>query len=193
MRNLPASAPDVLEESIALRKAVHAVVALAHGAYEAAEGVGLVLAGVAAVLVDLGDGELDGGVVLGLDDTVGCAALAWDVPRGAVLVIFAYLGSVVGCDGGAVQVNELAAFVLHFGRCVGFVEVEVSSGCSTELAGEVFCRCVFNVKVGVALNFRGISDAARVVVIRRFADTFRSITAQVYHQSRYWRNSYLNA
>jgi hypothetical protein len=32
-----------------------------------------------AVLVNLGDGELDGSVVLGLDDAVGGAALARDV------------------------------------------------------------------------------------------------------------------
>lgn len=32
-----------------------------------------------AVLVNLGDGDLDGSVVLGLDDTVGGAALAGDV------------------------------------------------------------------------------------------------------------------
>ena len=83
-KHLPRTTPDVLEETVALRKAVHAVVGLAHGAHEAAEGVGLVLAGVAAVLVDLGDGELHRGVVLGLDDAVGCAALAWDVPVGCV-------------------------------------------------------------------------------------------------------------
>jgi len=42
----------------------------------------VVLARVAAVLVDLADADLDAGVVLGLDDTVGRAALAWDVARG---------------------------------------------------------------------------------------------------------------
>lgn len=78
-QRLPAGAPDVLEETVALGQAVDGVVALTHGADEAAEGVGLVLAGVAAVLVDLADGDLDGGVVLGLDDAVGGRALAGDV------------------------------------------------------------------------------------------------------------------
>jgi hypothetical protein len=74
-----ARVPDVLE-AVALGEAVHAVVALAHGADEAAEGVDLVLASVTAVLVNLGDGDLDRAVVLGLDDAVGRAALAGDVP-----------------------------------------------------------------------------------------------------------------
>ena len=73
-------APDVLEEAVALGEAVEGVVALTHGADEAAEGVDVVVAGDgAAVLVDLGDGNLDGAVVLGLDDAVGGAALAGDV------------------------------------------------------------------------------------------------------------------
>ena len=76
---LSAGAPHVLDETVALRQAVEGVVALAHGADEAAEGVGLVLAGVPAVLVDLANGELDRGVVLGLDDAVGRRALAGDV------------------------------------------------------------------------------------------------------------------
>lgn len=55
---LSARAPDVLEVTVPLRKAVQAVVALAHGADETAQSIHLVLASVAAVLVDLGDGEL---------------------------------------------------------------------------------------------------------------------------------------
>jgi hypothetical protein len=69
--HLPGRAPDALEEAILLCEPVEAVVALAHGADEAAQGVGLVLAGVAAVLVNLADADLDGGVVLGLDDASG--------------------------------------------------------------------------------------------------------------------------
>lgn len=72
------SAPDALQEAITLCQSVEGVVALAHGADETAESVDLVLAGVSAVLVDLSDGDLDGGVVLGLNDAVGGAALAWD-------------------------------------------------------------------------------------------------------------------
>ena len=78
---LSAGAPHVLDETVALRQAVEGVVALAHGADEAAEGVGLVLAGVPAVFVDLANGELDRGVVLGLDDAVGGRALPGDVAR----------------------------------------------------------------------------------------------------------------
>lgn len=48
----------------------------------------MVLTGVAAVLVNLGDGDLDGGVVVGLDDAVGGAALAGDV---AVIELLAFL------------------------------------------------------------------------------------------------------
>ena len=48
----------------------------------------MVLTGVTAVLVNLGDGDLDGGVVVGLDDAVGGAALAGDV---AVIALLAFL------------------------------------------------------------------------------------------------------
>jgi len=78
-RRLSAGAPDVLEVAVTLSEAVDAVVGLAHGADEAAESVGLGLAVESAVLVDLCDGDLDGTVVLGLDDAVGGAALAGDV------------------------------------------------------------------------------------------------------------------
>ena len=72
--------PDILQQTVALRQAVHGVVALAHGSDEAAEGVDMVLSlDGTAVLVNLGDGDLDGSVVLGLDDTVGRRALSGDV------------------------------------------------------------------------------------------------------------------
>lgn len=70
-KHLPRRAPDALEEAVLLCEPVEAVVALAHGADEAAECVDLVLAGVAAALVNLANAELDGGVVLGLDDASG--------------------------------------------------------------------------------------------------------------------------
>lgn len=72
------SGPDALQETITLGQSVEGVVALAHGADESAKGVDLVVTGVAAVLVNLADGDLDRGVILGLDDAVGGAALAWD-------------------------------------------------------------------------------------------------------------------
>lgn len=77
---LSLSAPDALDEAVTLGQAVQGIVGLAHGTDETAESVDVVLAGDgAAGLVNLGDGDLDGTVVLGLDDTVGGRALAGDV------------------------------------------------------------------------------------------------------------------
>jgi hypothetical protein len=84
---LAGGGPDVLEVAIALGQAVEGVIALAAGTDEAAKSVGLVLAGVAAVLVNLADGELDGGVVVGLDDAVGGAALAGHVAEREVMLV----------------------------------------------------------------------------------------------------------
>ena len=69
--HLPRRRPDRLEEAVTLCEPVHAVVGLAHGADEARKGVDLVLASVATVLVNLSDADLDGGVILGLDDASG--------------------------------------------------------------------------------------------------------------------------
>lgn len=77
--SLTASGPDVLQQTIALRQSVQGVVALAHSSYEAAKSVHLALSGESAVLVNLADRDLDGSVVLGLDDAVCGAALSWDV------------------------------------------------------------------------------------------------------------------
>lgn len=79
---LAAGGPHVADVAITLGEAVQGVIALATGTDEAAQSVGLVLAGVATVLVDLADGDLHGGVVVGLDDAVGGAALAGDVAVG---------------------------------------------------------------------------------------------------------------
>lgn len=125
--HLSLGAPDALEETVTLSKAVHGIVGLAHGADEAAEGVDVVLAGDgAAVLVDLGDVDLDRAVVLGLDDAVGGAALAGDVTvkrqnlvslsvsiariAGPDISKFPYFG-----DSFCLQVDNLSAVVLHFG------------------------------------------------------------------------------
>lgn len=81
--HLSLGGPDVLNKAVALGQAVEGIVGLTHGADEAAEGVDVVLAGDStAGLVDLGDGDLDRGVVLGLDDAVGGRALAGDVAVG---------------------------------------------------------------------------------------------------------------
>lgn len=78
--HLSLARPDALNQTITLGQAVQGIVGLAHGTDEAAEGVDVVLAGDStAGLVNLGDRDLDGGVVLGLDDTVGGRALAGDV------------------------------------------------------------------------------------------------------------------
>lgn len=76
--HLPGRAPDVLEEAVLLCEPVEAVVALAHGTDEAAESVDLVLASVATILVNLANAQLDGGVVLGLDDAAG-SRLRWSI------------------------------------------------------------------------------------------------------------------
>lgn len=80
--SLQTSAPHVLQQTISLCQSVQRIVALAHCSYESAESVDLVLARQSTVLVNLCDGDLDGCVVLGLDDAVGSAALAGDVAVG---------------------------------------------------------------------------------------------------------------
>jgi hypothetical protein len=85
--DLSLRAPDALKEAVLLGKPVNGVVALAHGADEAAKGVCLVIAGVTTVLIDLADADLDGAVVLGLDDAAGGAALAGDVDCAVMLAL----------------------------------------------------------------------------------------------------------
>jgi hypothetical protein len=94
--SLAAGAPDALEVAVTLGEAIQGVVTLTTSTDEAAQSICLVLTGVPAVLVNLSDRDLDGRVVVGLDDTVGGAALAGDV-----------------------EINDLSLFVLHFG---GFVK-----------------------------------------------------------------------
>ncbi|KAF1737510.1 hypothetical protein CRV24_003128 [Beauveria bassiana] len=104
---IPKLSDHILDEAVTLSQAVHGVVGLAHGADEAAEGidVGLARDG-AAVLVNLGDGDLDRAVILGLDDAVGSAALAGDV-----------------------AIDDLATVVLHLdGCCEGVQECKVCRG-----------------------------------------------------------------
>lgn len=78
-KNLSLSTPNTLQISIALRKTVKRVIGLTTSAHKSAERINLVFAGVAAVLVNVADGDLHGGVVVGFDDAVGCAAFAGDV------------------------------------------------------------------------------------------------------------------
>jgi hypothetical protein len=95
-----ASAPHTLEEPVLLGKAVEGIVRLGARAHEAAERVDLVLARVAAVLVDLADADLHAGVVLGFDDAVCCAALAGDI----AVKLCVSLGSDLVSSGGRVFV-----------------------------------------------------------------------------------------
>lgn len=140
VKHLSLSRPDSLDEAIALSQTVHGVVGLAHGADEAAEGVDVVLAGDGtAVLVNLGNGDLDRAVILGLDDAVGSAALAGDVAVyrsrniSTSSFFFAYRFWIsnwycVGGFGAALQIDDLATVVLHLDgvvRVFGDVEVVV--------------------------------------------------------------------
>ena len=72
-------APHCLQESIALRKPIQAVIAFTSGTHKSTHGVYVVLPGVTAVLVDLGNADLDRCVVFGLNDAVGGAAFSRDV------------------------------------------------------------------------------------------------------------------
>jgi hypothetical protein len=64
---LGGGSPDVLQETVLLGKTVDGVVRLALRADKSGESISNGLAGVAAVLIDLADGDLDGSVVLGLN------------------------------------------------------------------------------------------------------------------------------
>lgn len=78
--------PDTFQEAISLCQSVDAVVALSSRPHKSTESIGLVLAGVSTVLIDLADRDLYGGVVLGFDDSVGCTAFSGDVAKTKALV-----------------------------------------------------------------------------------------------------------
>ena len=124
------STPDTLQEAIALRQSVQTVVALGPAAHEAAESVDLVLAGVAALLVDFADADLHRGVIFGFDDAVCGRALAGDVAVEIERLVWEAVGrmvkwlvcrlrrAVVDCmiwDCGGLQIDDLAFLVLHGG------------------------------------------------------------------------------
>jgi hypothetical protein len=116
--SLALRAPDALQEPVALCEAVEGVVALAHGADEAGESIDNVLAlDGAAVLIDLGDGDLAGPVVLGLDNAARRRALAGDVTGGASVSTSSC--ALLGVSGDS-QVDDLATVVLHFDGCEGW-------------------------------------------------------------------------
>jgi hypothetical protein len=55
LTTLSACTPHALEETVLLCQSIHAIVALAHSPHESTQGIDLVLAGIAAVLVNLAD------------------------------------------------------------------------------------------------------------------------------------------
>ncbi len=68
-------APDVLEEAVLRGQTVQRIVRLAHGADETRQGVRLEGVGDAAGLVNVGDVNLDGSVVLGSDESTSGRAV----------------------------------------------------------------------------------------------------------------------
>lgn len=77
--SLATPTPHPLQQPIPLRQPIQTIIALAHRADKAAEGIDLVLARVPAILVDFADGDLHAGVVFGFDDAVRGAAFAGDI------------------------------------------------------------------------------------------------------------------
>ena len=76
---LTASGPHIFQVAVPLGQTVEGVIALTASTDETAQGVSLILASVAAVLVDVTDGNLNRGVIVGLDDAVCGAAFAGHV------------------------------------------------------------------------------------------------------------------
>lgn len=72
--------PDVLQQTIVLSQTVQGVVALTSGSDVTGQSVSDVLTwDGTAFLIDLGNVDLDRGVVLGLDNSVGSRTLSWNV------------------------------------------------------------------------------------------------------------------
>ena len=72
--------PDVLQQTVVLSKSVQGVISLTSGSNVTGKSVSDVLTwDSVAILIDLGDVDLDRGVVLSLDDSVGSRALSWNV------------------------------------------------------------------------------------------------------------------
>jgi hypothetical protein len=116
--SLQTSAPYVLQQTISLRQSVQRIVALAHCSYEAAESINLGLACESSTLINLSDGDLNRCVVLGLDDAVGCAALAGDVAeeiqeKSASTFLTKVISAVALGRWEYIQVNEFSLVVLH--------------------------------------------------------------------------------
>lgn len=72
--------PDVLQQTVLLSQSVQRVISFTSGSDVTAQGVGGVGTGNgSSLLVDVGNVDLNRGVVLGLDDSVRSRALSWHV------------------------------------------------------------------------------------------------------------------
>jgi hypothetical protein len=77
--SLGASTPHILQQTVPLCQSVQGIIALAHRPNETAQSIDLALACESTVLINLSDGDLNRSVVLGFDDSVGCAAFARNI------------------------------------------------------------------------------------------------------------------
>lgn len=126
--SLAASAPHILQQTIPLRQPVQRVVALTHGSHESAECVNLALACESTILINLANGDLDGCMILGLDNAVGGTALSGDVTGKITAVSFKFLFFEGYANASPftywrdVQVDEFTLVVFHLG---GFCAYEI--------------------------------------------------------------------
>ena len=79
------------DEVLVSEESVDAGVGLTAGSHESSEGDGLLLAGDLAGLVNLSDVDLDGGVVLGSDESVSGGALSGNVKVNNLLLVVLHL------------------------------------------------------------------------------------------------------
>ena len=79
--NLSLGAPHTLKQAIPLCKPVQRIIALATRTDKPTESINLIFASVTTVLVNLANGDLHGGVVVGFNNAIGGAAFAGDVAR----------------------------------------------------------------------------------------------------------------
>ena len=142
-----------------MRQAVHGVVALAHCADEAGQGVNVVLSGDGtAVLINLGDRDLDGAVVLGLDDAVGGAALARDVAVFQDTQVSKEIPPPLQIRNllcrDSLQVDDITTVVLHFGGLKRFKGL-IDTDCETFDSAAVGCSKKFRAILLVHMDFVG--------------------------------------
>lgn len=89
--------PDVLQQTVLLSQSVQRVVSLTSGSDVTRQSVGGNLGGSSSLSVNVGNVDLDRGVVLGLDDSVRSRALSWDVQFHLMLV---YVGVGINANMG---------------------------------------------------------------------------------------------